>query len=230
MKRRCLNCGMIFNGQSGQTLCPDCAIASKASIIIRRRFCRQCEASFEGGPRAWYCPECRIRRRREADARFRAKGRKADRPLGSTDKCIVCGKDYIVNSARQKYCPACAPEAIRAVDRLKAREWNAQNIDYAARSAARRAAAAAISCKICGKQFVPHDASLTCSSECSAELARRNKAEYERCRREERNAYRRQLRKKKLASMTPEELNMYREKINANARKNYAKRKAPPPS
>ena len=68
---------------------------------MRDRICRQCGMSFYGGPRAWYCPSCRTERARERNRNFVA----AARPIGSTDKCAVCGKEYIVKAGRQKYCP-----------------------------------------------------------------------------------------------------------------------------
>lgn len=53
----------------------------------------------------------------------------------------MCGKEYVVNSARQKYCPECAPEAIRAVDRPQSIRWNQEHKEtyYPARNAKRNA-------------------------------------------------------------------------------------------
>ena len=112
------------------------------AVVVKTRTCRQCGASFDGGPRAWYCPTCRAERKREATARYRGKGRKADRPIGSTDKCVVCGTEYVVKCARQKYCPGCAYEAVRAVDRPASRAWNQAHKDtyYPDRNARRKAA------------------------------------------------------------------------------------------
>lgn len=110
------------------------------AVVVKPRVCRQCGATFDGGPRAWYCPSCRKQRRRDADARFRAKGRKADRPLGSTDKCARCGSEYVVKSARQRYCPGCAYEAVREADRPMSRKWNREHRDtyYPAKNAKRQ--------------------------------------------------------------------------------------------
>lgn len=85
---------------------------------LHPRTCRQCEAIFDGGPRAWYCPICREDRRRKAsrDGKRRERARET-RPLGSKDSCAVCGKEYVVNSGKQKYCPTCAPEAVAEIDR-----------------------------------------------------------------------------------------------------------------
>lgn len=93
---------------------------------VAKRVCRQCGIEFMGGPRAWYCPNCRRERAKEANRRCKAKQRlngHADRPLGSIDKCTVCGADYVVQSARQKYCKKCAPEQYKIVDREQGRDW-----------------------------------------------------------------------------------------------------------
>lgn len=99
------------------------------SVVVKPRTCRQCGAVFDGGPRAWYCPACRKERARQSDARYRSKGCVADRPLGSTDKCVRCGSEYVVKSARQKYCPDCAYDAVREADRPASRAWNQQHKD-----------------------------------------------------------------------------------------------------
>lgn len=109
------------------------------AVVIKDRVCRQCGAVFPGGPRAWYCPICRAERAKEANRRYKSSG--AARPLGSTDICTVCGKPYTVNSARQKYCPECAYEAVRAADRPASRAWNQAHKEtyYPAKNAKRNA-------------------------------------------------------------------------------------------
>lgn len=113
------------------------------AVVVKDRTCRQCGAVFSGGPRAWYCPACRSVRAKEADRRRKASG--IARPLGSTDICTVCGKPYVVRSSRQKYCPDCAYEAVRAVDRPASRAWNQAHkaTYYPARNAKRKAQRAA---------------------------------------------------------------------------------------
>ncbi len=110
------------------------------AVVVKPRTCRECGAVFDGGPRAWYCPDCRQARQKAAAARYNAKGRKADRPIGSTDQCVICGKDYVVKAARQKYCPACAYEAVREVDRPASRAWNQSHKEtyYPEKNAKRR--------------------------------------------------------------------------------------------
>lgn len=110
------------------------------AVVVKDRVCRLCGVVFPGGPRAWYCPACREERKREAQRRFRAKGRKADRQIGSTDTCTRCGKEYIVNSARQKYCPDCSYDGVREVDRAASLKWNKSHKDtyYPERNEKRR--------------------------------------------------------------------------------------------
>ncbi len=83
-------------------------------MAIYERTCKTCNRIFIGGPRAWYCPDCREIRRREYAVSFKKHGTK--RPLGSTDKCKNCGKEYVVESGRQMYCLACRPSMYKKVD------------------------------------------------------------------------------------------------------------------
>ena len=140
MKRVCQVCGKTFEGEHYALKCPDCVQAERKTTL-RPRTCRSCGATFTGGPRAWYRPTCRAERQREQQRKRRAQGG-ALRPLGSTDTCVICGKSYVVNSARQKYCPDCAHDAVRAVDREQSKAWNAANMTPEGRREARQSAAA----------------------------------------------------------------------------------------
>ena len=187
MRRKCLQCGAEFEGRSDTTLCSSCAAKSKMSNIMRERICQQCGCTFTGGPRAWYCPNCRADRRKAASRRHKRNGTK--RPIGSTDICQVCGKEYVVTSARCKYCPDCAKDAVRAVDREQSKAWNHANIDYAKQRAQRHAAAAKIPCAICGKLFVPGAGGpVTCSAECNRVYRQQMSAKYHIAHRDEINA------------------------------------------
>lgn len=144
--RKCISCGGVFLPQyDDQVKCPDCAAKSIKSTM-RPRTCRQCSKVFDGGPRAWYCPDCRAERQREANRRQREKG--TVRPLGSTDLCEVCGKPYIVKSARQRYCPDCAAEAVKAADNAQGRaymeDYRKERIRHTDRF-----------CKVCGAEIPP---------------------------------------------------------------------------
>ena len=49
------------------------------------------------------------------------------RPLGSVDKCERCGKEYTVESGRQKYCPDCQREAVLEWQRDHKAGYNKKN-------------------------------------------------------------------------------------------------------
>ncbi len=192
MLRICRKCHWEYEGDPGSSLCSSC-VAEGKKTTIRSRICKECGCTFPGGPRAWYCPECRIERRRERD-RIRYKTGAA-RPLGSVDRCTICGSEYIVAGGNQRYCPMCSSDAIKAADREQGRAWYAANRDPDLRRKIRQEHTAELRCVICGKPFFPRDASLTCSPECSAALNKQHCQEYERIHREERNAQRRERKK-----------------------------------
>lgn len=222
MKRICKYCGKAYDGDSGSSACPDC-VSEQKRTTVRDRVCVTCGAAFQGGPAARYCQSCSAERKREQAARHRRDG--TQRPLGSIDKCILCGGEYIVTGGRQKYCPACAAEAIRENDRRQSARWSAENTTPEMRRMVRKAASAGIRCVVCGKLFVPTDASITCSSECGRKRRSSSKTEWERANRDMLNAYQRERRRAKAESMGEEEYKSYREQINAKARENYWKRK-----
>lgn len=225
MRRICKYCGQAFDWYPGALGCPECVDARRRQVV-RLRTCQKCGVSFPGGPRAWYCPACRIERRRQHDRE--AKQRKKAglvRSIGSTAYCERCGEPYTVNSGLQRYCPECAPEAVREAANALSRAWDAAHTTPEGRRIERRRQAAEIPCRMCGKLFVPASAAVTCSPECSEALARQTTAAWETSHREARNAYRRQRRADRLAAMTEEERQAYRDKINARARENYRKRK-----
>ena len=223
MKRKCLRCGAVYDGRPDSTLCPDCAKKSQDSTHWRPRTCRMCGAEFLGGPRAWYCPDCRAKRKKEQSIRYHKDGPK--RPIGSTDICPICGKEYTVMSGNQKYCPDCAPKALAAIDREQSKAWNHEHVDIDTRRSDRHAAAAEIPCVICGKLFRPSIGSpVTCSESCAKEYRCRQMSQYEKEHRKELNQKEKERRHNLIASMTPEELAEYRAKVNAKARENYKKR------
>lgn len=223
MKRICKYCGKTYDGDPGSSACPDCVAARKRTTIATRT-CSVCGATFRAGPSSKFCPACLAERKKEQAARRRRTG--TLRPLGSTDKCQVCGADYIVKSGRQKYCPACAAEAIREKDRQQSRKWNAENTTPEARKAVRKAASAPVACVVCGKMFIPTDSAKTCSPECSKAYHHAKCSAWEKANRAERQKGQNQRYKAKKEAMTPEEYKAYRDKIKANARRSYAARQA----
>ena len=129
--------------------------------------------TFNGGPRAWYCPDCRAERQLQRGAARRKTG--AKRPLGSIDKCVICGKEYIVTGGRQKYCKDCAPEGVRAIDREQSKQWNKEHGFYDARREQGRNGVKI--CVICGGVIQPGSPAVTCSPECNRKKLRLSQAE-----------------------------------------------------
>lgn len=139
--------------------------------MILTKKCRECGKKFEGGPRAWYCPECREKRHKIAKKEYENRKRlgKSD-VIGTTKrKCEVCGKEYIIDSARQKYCPDCAKEAVKAVDRQQGLEYyydNKEQINPARYERRRKKTAV---CTVCGQEFDPEGTARSiCSDKCKA--------------------------------------------------------------
>lgn len=176
--RYCKRCCSQFQTDKPDTcLCPACRKKSKQDSVVRSRTCRQCGKAFPGGPRAWYCPECRSIRQKESDARRAKNG--TNRPLGSIDRCEICGGEYIVNSARQRYCKNCADEAIRQKVNPHKAEYAKENMTRLKEQQKELRKDRTV-CLICGKVFTASTATVTCSDACAAELRklRQREADY----------------------------------------------------
>lgn len=225
MRRICKYCGTEFDGYPGANACPDCVNEHKRNVI-RDRVCQTCGVTFPGGPRAWYCPACREERRRQHDREQKQRQREGRvRSVGSVAYCERCGQPYTVNGGLQRYCPECAPVALKAAANAISRAWNAEHTTPEQRRAERHGQAAAIACKVCGRPFIPANAALTCSKACADALAARNARALEAKNRDARNACRRRRYADRLAAMTEDERREYREKVNARARASYRARK-----
>ena len=165
------NCGKIFEVPTGKEayLCRDCATEARRNSVLRERTCKICGKSFMGYPRSFFCPECSEKRKKQQQREWKRK--KPARPLGSKDICISCGKEYIVNSGRQRYCPECAKIKVKENIRVHKREYREKNIkDY--QEAKRATRGKRYVCPICGKEFEKHTARVTCSQECEKEYRR----------------------------------------------------------
>ncbi|MCU6709375.1 hypothetical protein M6D81_11715 [Paenibacillus sp. J5C_2022] len=95
------------------------------------RKCRTCSVTFTGGPRAYYCPACREERKRQTTNEYkRRKQQGGVRPLGSTDKCEMCGGEYIVEGGLQRFCPKCRPVHNKEYDRATSLAYYRENRDW----------------------------------------------------------------------------------------------------
>lgn len=167
-KIKCQKCGAIIEATGAECFCPRCREEIKTSSSLRVRTCKSCGAEFLGGPRAWYCPECRRERQAAQHRESLARGRAGTtRKIGSTGICAICGKEYIVASGTQKYCPECAKDAVKEIDRQQAREYAAEHANEFRERKKQRAQGRRV-CRVCGKSFYAPSPAVTCSPECAA--------------------------------------------------------------
>lgn len=200
--------------------------SKKRGVFRDDLVCISCGITFAGHIKSNRCPACR-REKKLLDGRLckqRARVGKT-RQLGSTDLCAACGQPYTVNSPLQRYCPACAPEAVRANIRKAARERTSAYYAIEEHRAAKNAARALPGptpriCVVCGKQFAPGTRRLTCSPECLAKQRRSYMETYDKSRAESRKEYTRAY--YKAIASDPEK----RAEYNQKAREAYARRKS----
>lgn len=149
--------------------------------IYDNRICRTCGCSISGGPRAWYCPSCRQERQRASDAEYKRRvAAGTTRKLGNYDKCVVCGKEYIINGGNQKYCRDCAPPAYAETDRVLSLDYyhnNSEDIN-ASRNPRRRVPPEGNprECTICGATFTTRSRATICGA---PECRKKRHKEYE---------------------------------------------------
>lgn len=202
----CEYCGKrIDSPVSGQVFCcHDCQI--KASLAVQRRAraqlradspkphvprrtektCADCGISFLGYSRSYRCPSCQAESNRKSSLAYKSRtARGHNRPLGSTDTCVICGAPYTVCGGLQRYCKACAAEHERKRKLEAARKLRANPDFIATKNAdesAVRAKAATIErriCPVCGKLFPPTTAHpRTCSDECARLALSARRREY----------------------------------------------------
>lgn len=169
--RICKNCGNVFERQTGSYayLCAECSKKAKDNNLIRERTCQICGEPFIGHPRSCYCAKCGEERRKQL--RKMRNTKKPNRPLGSIDICQACGKEYIVKSGSQKYCPECSEEQIAKNIKAHKKEYRIKNQDKI-REQKKSHLGKRYICVICGKEFEKHNVTVTCSTECYKEYKR----------------------------------------------------------
>lgn len=165
-KRACQVCGKPFDGSKDSHYCQTCARVKKLETVVRIRICQDCGVEFSGGPRARRCPACRYKAQQETSRKHKQNG--AKRPLGSIDKCVICGGEYTVVSGRQKYCSeACQRKGVLEWQRAHKKGYDkasGQNV----KKQDRRKQTEKI-CVYCLKPFVSHKSTNVCSDYCQSE-------------------------------------------------------------
>lgn len=141
----------------------------KSQNVIQVRICKDCGTAFEGGPRAMRCPSCR-------EIALKKKKRKpTQRPIGSVAVCERCGKEYTVNSGRQKYCSErCSHAAVLVWQRERKKEYSQLPAQVLAKKERRKERRK--QCLYCGKEFWRDTAKVYCSEYCKKENAKLHQA------------------------------------------------------
>lgn len=183
------------------------------------KVCADCGSTFYGYPRSYRCPACQAEanHRHNIEHYWRKKAGHT-REMGSISSCERCGAKYIVESGLQRYCPACAKEVWKE-DALRRYHQDKDAINERRRPSRAETYKKAVEsrvrvCAICGNEFT---SSLRHRLYCSGECASRAGEARQTARVGQRGDYYKQ----RYAQLTPEE----KEKRNAQARENYAKRK-----
>lgn len=170
-KRACQVCGEPFYGSGDCHYCPTCARIKKSDRVVKIRTCQDCGVEFYGGPRARRCPDCAYKAQQETNRKHKKTGTK--RPLGSTDKCVICGKEYTVVSGRQKYCSdACQHIGVLEWQREHRREYN-KSSGQDEKKRERREAQEKI-CVYCLRPFKSSSPTNLCSDYCREEQRKLN--------------------------------------------------------
>lgn len=161
-KKACQVCGKSFYGGYDCFYCPDCARDKKLDTVVRIRTCQDCGTEFYGGPRARRCPQC------AHVAAIKYKPRKTIRPIGSVDKCAICGEEYIVRSGKQKYCSEiCQRKGVLEWQREHKKDYHKER-QQKIKKQERRDAQIKI-CIYCLKPFKSDTATNLCSDYCRTE-------------------------------------------------------------
>ncbi len=174
----CRTCGKpIPNESQYATVCPECSTKNRSAARNKMRTCIDCGKEFMGYPKSKRCPECQsdADKRHNAEYRRRRKNGVA-RVIGQFYSCEICGKEYMLTSGQQKYCPDCKDKATRARDAELTRKWiSAHHDEIEKRKYVARA------CVICGKPIPRGSQKITCSPECAkAREKQRRRAVYAR--------------------------------------------------
>lgn len=169
LKRVCQVCGKPFYGSTDFNYCPECAKLKRSDTVVKIRACKDCGIEFFGGPRAKRCPACAYLAQLETKRRYNQRG--TIRPIGSIDNCVICGKEYVVNSSRQKYCSdVCQRKGVLEWQREHKRGYNKASGQDIKKQERRRQSQKI--CVYCLRAFISDRPTNLCSDYCRKEQAK----------------------------------------------------------
>ena len=153
---------------------------SPGGKLYIERTCQDCGRQYIGHIKSLRCPDCQSKSDRHSAAEYRQRiAHGQTRKLGSTDFCEMCGAPYIVNSGRQRYCKACAVNAVRENTRAHKRAWNRAyyaDTDNRERKNSKRRGdwQTARKCIVCGVEFIPTSPAQTICGDVCRIIQKRN--------------------------------------------------------
>lgn len=121
-----------------------CVAKTHANRKEVRKICVSCGEEFIGGRSSKYCPGCKYERRIISGGKLIQSG--PSRKIGSIDHCKICGKEYVVNSGKQKFCPECI-----AAKKLQEEEKRKNGVDVVCQQCGETFRARSLAFKFCPK-------------------------------------------------------------------------------
>lgn len=154
----CKRCGTPIPYDRYRVYCDACTRLNKQESLRRERVCMDCGKQFVGYPKSKRCPECQAEadKRNDAESRRRKAAGKSRR-IGERYKCKICGKEYMLASGGQLYCPDCADLGVKVADAAQSRAYN-----VAHRTEIHERRRAARICIVCGKPITDKHCTVTC--------------------------------------------------------------------
>ena len=157
--------------------------------LVREHVCADCGRGYLGHIKSKRCPACQQEANRQHDAAYKRRSRAGlARRIGSEAVCEACGRAYVVEGSRQRWCKDCAPEAAVESRRALAAAWNRRTYsDEDRRGALRnglRRKPEMRSCAQCGRTFEAMGGVRYCCEACRATGRRAYQREYDAARRQ----------------------------------------------
>lgn len=167
---KCKGCGAVIEATGEQCYCDECR-KEKQNTLLRERICKNCGVSFVGYPRSFFCDTCRIEKEKERKRIYNQRAKAGiTLKIGSIKPCENCGKDFSINSARQRYCNKCRKEEVKKnISALKI-EYRKEHADEQMERQKENKKFRKI-CIICGVNFDDPEGTgkTTCSEKCRKE-------------------------------------------------------------
>lgn len=131
----------------------------KLDAFVKISTFQDCCIEHYGGLWSRRCPDYAYKARQETNGQHKKTSTR--RPLGSVDKCVFCGRDYIVASGRKKYCfYTCKRKGVLAWQRQHKRGYSKASVQDIKKQERRKRAKKI--CVYCLRPFASDTPTNTC--------------------------------------------------------------------